>query len=41
MMIDRSSMRNQTAVRLVVEIIELDRNIIDLLSHTDTCPSTI
>ena len=41
MMINRSSVGNWTAARLVVEIIELDRNIIDLLSRTDTYPSTI
>ena len=41
MMIDRSSVRNWTATRLVVEIVELDKNIIDLLSRTDTYPSTI
>ena len=36
MMIDRSSLGNWTAARLVVEIVELDINIIDLLSSTDT-----
>ena len=30
-MIDRSSVRNWTATRLVVEIVEVDRNNIDLL----------
>ena len=31
MMIDRSSVRNWTATRRVVEIVEVDRNNIDLL----------
>ena len=31
MMIDKSSVRNWTATRLVVEIVEVDRNNIDLL----------
>ena len=31
MMIDRSSVRNWTATRLVVEIVEVHRNNIDLL----------
>ena len=31
MMIDRSSVRNWTATRLVVEIVEVDRNNIDFL----------
>ena len=41
MMIGRSSVGNWTAARLVVEIVELDRNIIDLLSRTDNYPITI
>ena len=41
MMIDRSSVGNWTAARLVVEIVKLDRNFIDLLSRTDNYPSTI
>ena len=41
MMIDRSSVGHWTAGRLVADILELDRNIIDLLSRTDNYPSTI
>ena len=41
MLIDRSSVRNWTAMRLIVEIVEVDRNNIDLLSRADNYPSTI
>ena len=41
MMIDRSSVGHWTATRLVIEIVELDRHFIDLLSRTDNYPSTI
>ena len=34
-------MGHWTAAMLVDEIVELDRNIIDLLSRTDNYPSTI
>ena len=39
MMIDRSSVGHWTTARLVVEIVELDRHFIDLLSRTDNYPS--
>ena len=41
MMIDRSSVINWTATRLIVEIVEVDRNNIDLLSRADNYPSII
>ena len=41
MMIDRSSVGHWIAARLVVEIVELDRHFIDLLSRTDNYPSII
>ena len=41
MMIDRSSVINWTATRRIVEIVEVDRNNIDLLSRADNYPSNI